>query len=862
MPNRYVCVLLSFLLFSIAASQAATPSLVELKSRAFVPAAETRALEVVQNDNVESRHFFVQLGRFPDPALRADLLARGVELLQYIPQDTWVAVFDRQAIENQELRDEFVWVGEIEPSDKMPARWLSADFGPWAFQPDGRLEMRVRFHKDVNLEEGRAGLQSIGAEIVAPLSVFKGFTILAHSWLAQSIAELDEVEWVGEGLPEGPVINNDQCRSISGAEQLQQTPYDLDGDQVHVGVWDDGLVDDQHDDFIDRLFFGESGTASSHATHVAGTVGGSGALSESHGGTPLQWRGMAPESKIFSWDFYGDVPAEVEFGVINYEVDLQTNSWNWVVNGGNCHVYGDYDAWAPEFDEIISGSQGRQINIVFSASNERDDGDCALVDGGYGCIPPPSTCKNAFTVGATNSDDDTMTDFSSWGPVDDGRLKPDLVAPGCEAGGEEGVRSTDLGDNYGLKCGTSMAAPTVTGNLVLLYQLYNDLNAGVDPPPAMMKALLIATADDLGNPGPDYAFGHGRVNGVAAADAILCDTQYTLEVDHGENITHEFIVPPGLSKLRFAIAWHDPAASPMASPALVNNIDLFLLDPFIDVSFPWIVNPSSPSENATRGTDILNNVEHVEVDNPIPGLWRLRVSGTNVPEGPQIVGLVGLDFNAPGPPIDFQVVGWTPTSLNLKWTNSPEADRQSTLVARAEAPLVWSGPVDGEAYTVGQIVEPGVEIIYVADLDHSIIPLVDGDLLPTTEYEYAAYTFDEMHNYSEVASAIGTTGDTESVEQIGDTPAILSLGAAKPNPAHTQVGFSFSLPADTHAAVRFYDPAGRLVRTLVDAPMSAGTYSAGWDGRDDAGRTVATGVYFYELRANGERLSRQVSWMR
>ena len=85
---------------------------------------------------------------------------------------------------------------------------------------------------------------------------------------------------------------------------------------------------------------------------------------------------------------------------------------------------------------------------------------------------------------------------------------------------------------------------------------------------------------------------------------------------------------------------------------------------------------------------------------------------------------------------------------------------------------------------------------------------------------------------------------------------------ARPNPAHSQVGFSFSLPTDAYARVRFYDSAGRLIRTLVDAPLSAGTYSASWDGRDDAGRAVAPGVYFYELRTNGERLSRQVSWMR
>lgn len=862
MKKISACLLLAALALSVAISDAAVPSLVELQARKFMPEAGTDALDITLQDNAESHHFLVQLGRFADDALRADLRAAGVELLQYIPQNTWIASFDRQAIESHDVRSQFVWVGEILPTDKMPTRWQNGEIGPWAFEEDGRLEMRVRFHKDVDVDAARARLESLGAEMVAPMSIFKGYTIIANTWLIESIAEMDEVEWISEGLQDSPVIHNDGCRQMSGAGGCQTPPYGLDGAGVHAAVWDNGVIDDDHDDFEGRLVRGESGGTASHCTHVGGTVGGSGILSEAHGGTALQWRGMAPGVTLFSWNFYGDVPNEIENGIEEHDLDLETNSWSWGVDGGNCYMYGDYDSWAPDFDALTTGAGGKYVNIIFSASNERDDGDCDLLEGSYACIPPPCTAKNVITVGATNSDDDTMTDFSSWGPVDDGRLKPDVSAPGCETGGEGAVKSTEPGDTYSLKCGTSMAAPTVTGNLALLYQLYNNQNGGADPDPAMMKALLIATAVDRGNPGPDYAFGHGRIDVVAAADAMLFDTQMAFTVGHGENVEYSFTVPEGVSKLRFALVWHDPPASSMSNPALINNIDMVLFCPNSNPHYPWVVNPSSPSANATKGTDALNNVEHIEVNNPDSGLWRVRISGTNVPQGPQPVGLVGLDFNPPQPPIDFAVVGSTETLIRLKWTNCGSRDREGTLIARSVEPLTWSGPADGETYTVGEIVEPGVEIIYVADLDHTMIPFTDRDLDPGTTYEYAAYTFDDMLNYSEVASATGTTAGTESVEQIGDAPAVLALGAAKPNPAHTQVGFSFSLPTDTHAAVRFYDPAGRLVRTLVDAPMSAGTYSASWDGRDDEGRTVATGIYFYELRANGERLSRQVSWMR
>jgi flagellar hook assembly protein FlgD len=76
------------------------------------------------------------------------------------------------------------------------------------------------------------------------------------------------------------------------------------------------------------------------------------------------------------------------------------------------------------------------------------------------------------------------------------------------------------------------------------------------------------------------------------------------------------------------------------------------------------------------------------------------------------------------------------------------------------------------------------------------------------------------------------------------------------------MGFAFSLPSEGFVQIKVYDSTGRRVRTLLSAEMSAGTYSARWDGRDQAGRPVAPGIYFYELRANGERLSRRVSLMR
>ncbi len=99
------------------------------------------------------------------------------------------------------------------------------------------------------------------------------------------------------------------------------------------------------------------------------------------------------------------------------------------------------------------------------------------------------------------------------------------------------------------------------------------------------------------------------------------------------------------------------------------------------------------------------------------------------------------------------------------------------------------------------------------------------------------------------------------VEALEDVPLTLLLGSAHPNPTSVQTSFRMSLPDAGPVRLRVYDAGGRLVRTLLQGMMDAGTYAVDWDGRDMAGRSVAPGVYFFELRANTERLSKRVTWL-
>ena len=348
---------------------------------------------------------------------------------------------------------------------------------------------------------------------------------------------------------------------------------------------------------------------------------------------------------IISYDWDDNI-LEHDDAIDTYNIDLSQNSWGYDVSSSldNCDLYGDYDFDAPDYDDIVRGGLGKRVAIIFAAGNERNDGDCGIdARGGYSCLGPPATAKNIIAVGAINSNDDSMTGLSSWGPVDDGRTKPDLVAPGCQTGGDAGITSTIPDDTYGVMCGTSMAAPVVSGICSLMIQKFQDLNEA-DLLPSTIKAVLVNTAEDLGNTGPDYSYGFGKVNAKAAADAVIAGSYDEGEFDGPNGIeTYTFSVPSDTPKLQITLAWDDFPGAVNADPALVNQLDLVLYDPNDNIYRPWELTPSTPEANAIEchlsEPDEINNVEQITINSPASGTWTAYVVGAAIPEYPQTYSL-------------------------------------------------------------------------------------------------------------------------------------------------------------------------------------------------------------------------------
>jgi subtilisin family serine protease len=200
------------------------------------------------------------------------------------------------------------------------------------------------------------------------------------------------------------------------------------------------------------------------------------------------------------------------------------------------------------------------------------------------------------------------------------------------------VYSTISNQNYAVFSGTSMSCPGTSGTIAQLYQAYNVVH-GQDPEGALIKAILMNTADDKGNVGPDFRYGFGRINARRALNVITGSAHFSAAADQGDTTTYPLIVPGGLKQLKLMLYWHDLEATPGAQIALVNDLDLRLVSPAGDTILPWVLDttatPAALNTPATRGHDHVNNVEQVVVDTPAAGNWQVVVIGHQVPFGPQ-----------------------------------------------------------------------------------------------------------------------------------------------------------------------------------------------------------------------------------
>lgn len=277
--------------------------------------------------------------------------------------------------------------------------------------------------------------------------------------------------------------------------------------------------------------------------------------------------------------------------------------------------------------------------------------NCSL---GYNCIGFGSLAKNIITVGAvnqlttaghkyTNSLDVEKGSFSSAGPRKDGAVKPDLTAVGVDM-----VMASYLSVantmSYTSTFGTSFATPIVSGIAGALTQIERNLsgNAGYIFRADEMKALLTHTANEAGRPGPDVWYGWGLVDGKKAAQVLINKSEEKSYLERktlisGTSFEKEIKATGGNEPLKVSISWVDPAIAPFLDDVnmqsnhasrIVNDLDLRVVEVSSGtVYYPWKLDISNPNANATKGDNLVDNVEQVVIDNPVAdGIYKLIVT--------------------------------------------------------------------------------------------------------------------------------------------------------------------------------------------------------------------------------------------
>jgi hypothetical protein len=442
---------------------------------------------------------------------------------------------------------------------------------------------------------------------------------------------LHELMALDDGKPVYYVTFNYNAAISTAADQVRNSaPYNVDGNGTVVGVWDSGSVLETHQEFGSRVTLQDAGAGySDHGTHVAGTIGAA--------GVELGRQGMAPAVFLDSYDWNADLAemalaAATAPGQTN-DLYLSNHSYGFTVNDE--HLFGQYYYYCIDLDETAYNSQ---YYLPFVSAGNEQDGTAT----GYDTVSSFGVSKNAMTVGAVMDAvsgttrslvNATMTTFSSWGPVDDGRIKPDIVANGWQV-----YSSSSSGTNeYVAKSGTSMASPNACGSAALLVDYYDDCFPGQAMRASTLKGLIIHTSDDLGRPGPDYKFGWGLMNTLAATELIkdvadgntLRMTEALLEFPQNTSDTYN-LFSDGLQPLRVTLCWTDPPGTLQTvddnrSSRLVNDLDLRITGPG-GTYYPYKLDYANPSNNATTNSENnVDNVEQVYIAAPIAGEYVITV---------------------------------------------------------------------------------------------------------------------------------------------------------------------------------------------------------------------------------------------